>query len=344
MERSHNQFDASKILGSHLRPSILEANQTEIRIRDLAFNWPGESHTLSKISFSAFAGDTISIVGRNGSGKSTLLYLLAGLLQPDSGDITFGQSSHTTLNWRQIKERMRFVRTRVTQFSFHDEPLLTAIIASAVKAGIHFSQAEEIAHLLAENFDLKNVLHKSHNELSTGYQQRASLARAFAAKPRIVLLDEPFENLDAISREYIAQTLKALKAKEDLMRHWGDTTIFIATQDLSIAEYTSDQIIVLEGGRPIWQGHKSEMKVDNGLFYLLSFKVSEEVTVESFARLHLISQPKQIGRFWFIHSESELSLADVVGALETRGHQVLECRDVSTNPFPHIFQVWRRAK
>jgi len=209
-----------------------------VEARDLHFSHRGREkpHPIFQgLSFTVEEGKILSVVGPSGCGKSTLLSLLLGLLRPSQGELLFegaplGEPS----------------RKRMIVFQNHALfPWLTCLgnVVFALE-----SSAAPPADLRAEGLRLleRVGLEKSAGlypgELSGGMQQRAGIARALAAKPRLLLLDEPFSSLDQIRRHQLLGELA------ELVRASKTTVVFV-THDVKEALRFGDQALVL-GGAP----------------------------------------------------------------------------------------------
>jgi NitT/TauT family transport system ATP-binding protein len=195
----------------------------------------GEHLAISDASFDVMPGELVSLVGPSGCGKSTLLKILAGLHPHDGGEVRIGSPSHPfdpskdvgmvfqaplLLKWRRILENV----------------LLPAEIL-----GLPMLQARERARHLLQMVGLAGAERKYPYELSGGMQQRAAIARALVHDPKLVLMDEPFGALDALTRE---------KMNLELLRIWkqaGKTIIFV-THGISEAVFLGTRVVVLTAG------------------------------------------------------------------------------------------------
>jgi NitT/TauT family transport system ATP-binding protein len=195
----------------------------------------GEHLAISDASFDVMPGELVSLVGPSGCGKSTLLKILAGLQPHDGGEVRIGSPTHPfdpskdvgmvfqaplLLKWRRILENV----------------LLPAEIL-----GLPMAQARERARRLLRMVGLDGAEQKYPYELSGGMQQRAAIARALVHDPKLVLMDEPFGALDALTRE---------KMNLELLRIWkeaGKTIIFV-THGISEAVFLGTRVVVLTAG------------------------------------------------------------------------------------------------
>jgi NitT/TauT family transport system ATP-binding protein len=199
-----------------------------------------EVHALEDINLGIDAGSFVTIVGRSGCGKSTLLRLLAGLISPTSGRVclegnevtgapaaarcVFQDYVQSLLPWKTIDENVRFgVQHACEPQMLSRQQELTA--------------AREALALVG----LSHAVGRFPWELSGGMQQRVAIARALASQPRLLLMDEPFSSVDALSRANLHDTLLTAWTK------FGNTIVFI-THDIDEAVYLSDRVIVLNDG------------------------------------------------------------------------------------------------
>lgn len=185
-------------------------------------------------------GNVMSLIGPNGAGKSTLLMTLAWLLKASRGEIFFkGEkigSGRDLLSYR-----------RSVSMVFQDPLLFDATVFENVASGLKIrgTGKEEIKGIVEEylaRFGISHLAFRSARKLSGGEAQRTSLARAFAIKPEIIFLDEPFSALDPPTRESLIEDL------ERILRETGTTTV-MATHDQLEAIRLSDQIAVMDQGR-----------------------------------------------------------------------------------------------
>jgi ABC-type Fe3+/spermidine/putrescine transport system ATPase subunit len=192
---------------------------------------------LKQVSFSVGAGDILALLGRSGSGKTTLLRCIAGLEQPDSGDIwlegesVLGQAASQRGIGLMFQDYALFPHLNVAQnvaFGLEMQKQSPAAIEERV---------QEVLTLVGmESFGKRAI-----QTLSGGEQQRVSLARSLAPKPRILLLDEPLGSLDAVLRGYLMTEIR------QILKAAGVTAIYV-THDQSEAFTVADRVGILRGG------------------------------------------------------------------------------------------------
>ena len=198
---------------------------------------------LTGIGLEVAPGERLAIVGRSGSGKSTLLHLLAGLLDPDAGQVlVFGEDLTAASAARRAAIRnahMGFVYQL-----HHLLPEFTALENVAMPrlvAGASMRQVAPDARALLASVGLDaRVEHRPH-ELSGGERQRVAIARALAGTPAVVLADEPTGNLDRHSAARVLEAMDALAASTG-------TAFVVVTHDESLAR-RMDRTVALEEGR-----------------------------------------------------------------------------------------------
>lgn len=177
-------------------------------------------------------GEIMAVLGASGSGKTTLLNLVAGLLKPDTGRIFLGPDEVT----HQPPEQ------RGLAYVFQDHALWPHLSALEHLLLVMKKPNREAAHQLLERVGLAGLDARKPHQLSGGQKQRVALARALAAKPRLLLLDEPYSALDPVLREELRlEVASLLRAEEVSALH--------VTHDPDEALAVADRVVVMEGGR-----------------------------------------------------------------------------------------------
>ena len=196
----------------------------------------GRRRALTRVTFRADRGTILGLLGPNGAGKSTMLSILATLMRPSSGRISFG-----TLNPATSGAELR-ARIGVLGHDLFLYPELTARENLAFFAGLHMVQDPEAAAMAAlRRTGLEERANDPVGSFSRGMRQRVALERALIHSPRVVLLDEPFTGLDDASA-------RALVARLVELREAG-AILVVATHDLDLAEGLLDQVVFLRDGR-----------------------------------------------------------------------------------------------
>ena len=198
---------------------------------------------LDGINFAIPAGTSVAILGASGSGKTTLLGLLAGLDVPTSGSVLIDGMDLGSLD----EDGRALLRAGLVGFVFQSFQLLNGLTAlENVMMPLELAddpQPRQVAGELLERVGLGQRLSHYPNQLSGGEQQRCAIARAFAARPKLLFADEPTGNLDQKTGRRIIELLFQLNREQG-------TTLIMATHDEQLATHC-DRRLVLDGGRLI---------------------------------------------------------------------------------------------
>jgi NitT/TauT family transport system ATP-binding protein len=209
-----------------------------IRIKDLHKAYgkgTQEFLAISNVGFEVAAGELVALVGPSGCGKTTLLKILAGLQSYDSGEVHIGSPAHPFDPSRDIG--MVFQQALLLKW----RRVLQNVMLPAEILGLPMRESRERAHELLAMVGLAGFEDKYPYELSGGMQQRAAIARALIHDPKLILMDEPFGALDALTRE---------KMNLELLSIWkrsGKTIVFV-THGIAEAVFLGTRVIVLTAG------------------------------------------------------------------------------------------------
>lgn len=204
---------------------------------------PGENEVraLDGIDLDIEKGDLVAIVGHSGSGKSTLMNMLGCLDTPTSGKYVLDGQDVASMTDNQLAD----VRNKEIGFIFQGFNLISNLDAVGnvelplVYRGVSKNERKQLAMEALKSVGLEDRMKHKPNEMSGGQQQRVAVARAVAAKPPIILADEPTGNLDTKSTQEIMEILKEL--------HRSGRTVIIITHDEEIASQAHQVIRILDG-------------------------------------------------------------------------------------------------
>ena len=204
---------------------------------------PGENEVraLDGIDLDIEKGDLVAIVGHSGSGKSTLMNMLGCLDTPTSGKYVLDGQDVASMTDNQLAD----VRNKEIGFIFQGFNLISNLDAVGnvelplVYRGVSKNERKQLAMEALKSVGLEDRMKHKPNEMSGGQQQRVAVARAVAAKPPIILADEPTGNLDTKSTQEILEILKEL--------HRSGRTVIIITHDEEIASQAHRVIRILDG-------------------------------------------------------------------------------------------------
>ncbi|MGQ0596471.1 ABC transporter ATP-binding protein [Aquabacterium sp.] len=197
----------------------------------------GQFHALRDINLGIEKGEFIALIGHSGCGKSTLLNLIAGLLMPTSGGLICDQreiagpgperamvfQNHSLLPWLTCYQNVHLAVERVFGAKESKEQLK--------------KRTEDALELV----NMSHATHKRPNEISGGMKQRVGIARALAMEPKVLLLDEPFGALDALTRAHLQDELLKIVARTK-------STVVMVTHDVDEAVLLSDRIVMMTNG------------------------------------------------------------------------------------------------
>jgi NitT/TauT family transport system ATP-binding protein len=201
-----------------------------LSMRNVQFAFPGWPPTVAGVDLDVGEGAFHCLVGRSGCGKTTLLKLAAGLLAPDRGSVVFNGAardigfvfqSPSLLEWQRVIDNV------LLPVSLHHRPT---------------DDERSAALALLEQLGLAAHAQKYPRQLSGGQQSRVALARALILQPSLLLLDEPFAALDAITREELQRDLLQMCRRQR-------TGVLFVTHDIAEAVYLADRVDVVDAGR-----------------------------------------------------------------------------------------------
>jgi tungstate transport system ATP-binding protein len=227
----------------------MNASLPVFEVRNLQVN-RGGSVILDVPTLTVSEGEILVIIGPNGAGKSTLLQTLSALAKPSRGEVFFrGKKIGADIPLLQYRRRLAMVLQEPLLFdtTVHDN------VASGLKIrGMKRDEIEPVVAKALERFGIPHLRDRSARTLSGGEARRASIARAFATNPEVLLLDEPFSALDPIMRETLLEDL------EKVLRETRTTTIFV-THDRTEALRLATRLGVMSSGEILQIGSPDDV-------------------------------------------------------------------------------------
>lgn len=215
-----------------------------IKVRDMCkvYN-PGENEVraLDHVNLEIQKGEFVAIIGHSGSGKSTLMNMLGCLDIPTSGEYYLNGRDVSEMGDNQLSE----IRNEEIGFIFQGFNLITNLTAienvelPLIYRGIGRSERHKLALEALKMVGLEQRMHHKPAEMSGGQQQRVAIARAIAAKPPVILADEPTGNLDSVSTKEIMEILRGL--------HDSGRSVILITHDNDIAGQAKRVVRILDG-------------------------------------------------------------------------------------------------
>ncbi|MDB5932625.1 MAG: urtE [Polaromonas sp.] len=229
-----------------------------LNVKNINQYYGGGSHILRNVSLQASLGKVTVLLGRNGVGKTTLLKSLMGLVPIKTGTIEF--------DGKQIQGKTPYERARAGMgFVPQGREIFARLtVEENLRMGLAYKSAG--TPIPAELFELfpvlKAMLHRRGGDLSGGQQQQLAIARALAAKPKLLILDEPTEGIQPSIIKDIGRVIRMLADR-------GDMAILLVEQYYDFAEELADDYLVMERGEFIARGLGQDMKA-NGVRQLVA--------------------------------------------------------------------------
>ena len=239
-----------------------------LSVEDLSIRFGGLA-ALSDVSFEVAEGEILGLIGPNGAGKSTVFNVLTGLYRPDAGRMTFAGESLLGLAPHTIARR-GIARTFQNTEVFRPLSVLDNVLVglhARLRAGLlgaalwsprvtrEERAARERARALLERLGLGDVADVEAGALPLGRQKRLEMARALAAEPRCVLLDEPAGGLNPTETRTLMELIARLR--QDLR-----LTLIVVEHDMDLVMGLSDRVVVLHYGRKIAEGKPRDVATD----------------------------------------------------------------------------------
>ena len=203
---------------------------------------------VDEVSLDAASGEFLSLLGPSGCGKSTVLRMVAGLVEPDAGEVVLAGEDIT----RVAVHRRNLGLVFQSYALFPHMTVLENVAFGLRRRGVGEAELRPRVERVLELVRLGPLGARHPRELSGGQQQRVALARALVTEPRVLLLDEPLSNLDALLRDEMRVELKRLQER------LGTTMVFV-THDQAEALILSDRMVVMQGGRVEQIGRPEEI-------------------------------------------------------------------------------------
>ena len=225
-----------------------------LEVRGLGYELPGKGRALVEgVSFTVGAGETLVLLGRSGSGKTTTLKLINRLLEPTAGDVRVAGERAADLPVTRLRRRIGYVIQEIglfPHFTVGDNvglvPRLEGWPAPRIAARVH-----ELLALVG--LDTETFAGRYPHQLSGGQRQRVGVARALAADPPLLLLDEPFGALDPITRVELQREFRSLEG------HLRKAMVFV-THDVREGLMLATRIGLMYGGRLVFLGTPEEFR------------------------------------------------------------------------------------
>ena len=225
-----------------------------VEVRGLAYTLPGDGRALvQNVSFTVGLGETLVLLGRSGSGKTTTLKLINRLLEPTAGEVLVAGERTVALEPTRLRRRIGYVIQEVGLFPHFTVAQNVGLVPRLERwpADRIAARVEELLALVG--LDPSAFLARYPHQLSGGQRQRVGVARALAADPPLLLLDEPFGALDPITRVELQREFRGLE------RRLGKGMVFV-THDVREGLLLGTRIGLMQQGRLVFLGTPEEFR------------------------------------------------------------------------------------
>lgn len=238
----------------------------------------GEKNVISGLNLSIHEGEFFVMVGPSGCGKTTTLKMINALTQPSEGDVYFNGKRIKDYDIRRLRHRIGYVLQQIALFPTMTVKQNIELIPDIL--GWSKSERSRRSGELLEMVGLPPAKYAARypNELSGGEQQRIGILRAIAAKPDVLLMDEPFSALDPISRNALQEMVA------DIHQRLGTTIVFV-THNMNEAQRLASRIAVMQGGRLQQLGTPEELQSQPANEFVRSFFQSETIDYGKISQL-----------------------------------------------------------
>jgi osmoprotectant transport system ATP-binding protein len=228
----------------------MNAPEAAVEFRDVSYRLPTDREILRGLSLEAHRGEILVLLGRSGSGKTTALKLVNRLLEASAGDVLIGRRGARDWDVIKLRRHIGYAIQEVGLFPHYTVARNIGLVPSIEQwsADRIGARVEELLKLVGLNPDIAS---RYPHQLSGGQRQRVGVARALAADPPILLMDEPFGALDPLTRSDLQREFLSLQ------KQLGKTVLFV-THDLHEALLLGTRIALLEEGRLVSIGSPQE--------------------------------------------------------------------------------------
>ncbi len=229
---------------------------TIVRFERVSLSY-GENQVLKDFSLEVPRGQCLTIIGSSGCGKTTMLKMINGLLTPDTGRILVDGQDISQTDLTRLRRGIGYAIQNVGLFPHMTVRQNIAYVPSLSKQWDKETERRQVAELLKTVGLEEAMADRYPSELSGGQKQRVGIARALAAKPSLMLMDEPFGAVDSITRKGLQKELKRLHKELGL-------TILFVTHDIREAMALGDRILIMEAGKILRLDSPEAVKADPG--------------------------------------------------------------------------------
>lgn len=212
-----------------------------IEFKDISKHYSDSDFSIDNFNLSVEKGDFVTMIGGSGCGKTTILKMINGLITPDRGSVIVNGKDVSESDIVELRRRIGYAIQGTMLFPHLNVRENIAYVPN----WIHENDSEKTDEAIDKWLDIvgldSSILSRYPHELSGGQQQRVGIARALAASPAILLMDEPFSAVDEITRTQLQKEMKEIHEKTKI-------TVMFVTHDIREALYLADKVLVMQNG------------------------------------------------------------------------------------------------
>jgi ABC-type sugar transport system ATPase subunit len=234
-----------------------------------------ENKVVDNISLEVKSGEILAIVGESGSGKTTLLNIISGNIKPDSGTLSI-DNQEVDLYFNRLIKEFPNIKLVPQDYRLKPEHKIWENIDLALTQYTSEYRRERVAELM-ELCGITAVKDKKPREVSGGEQQRTAIARAIAEEPAVLLLDEPFSNLDSINKTHLRNQMSNIVKKEKI-------ACLLVTHDLLDAFLVADKISIMRKGKLLITDSPKNILQDSENQYVINFVKTAMSPIKDFVK------------------------------------------------------------
>jgi osmoprotectant transport system ATP-binding protein len=285
----------------------------------------GDTTAVDDISFEVKKGENVVLLGTSGCGKTTTLRMINRLTEASAGEITVDGKNIKEIPPEELRRNIGYVLQHNGLFPHYTIAENIAIVPQLLKWPLE-KIANRISELLEQVHLPQNILSLYPQQLSGGQQQRVGLARALASDPPVLLMDEPFGALDAITRNNITQEFSNLEVLKN-------KTIVLVTHDIREAFELGDRILLMDKGKIVQQGKPTELLFHPKNQFAADFFSGEKMQLELNSVFlkdifqHL--EDKNINENNWLVTDETISLWEAIKLLQSENQNYLSIKNSS---------------
>ena len=295
-----------------------ELGTTILKATNISKNYNTGRFILGPVNVTLNKGDIFGLVGENGNGKTTLLTVLASILAPTNGKVTYSFSTENIDDY-DVSSKLVYIPQRTAVWY---GKVLDNLKFALVHHNIKGNKNDLLVLMMVARFGLWKYKDLKWSELSSGYKMRFELARTMLRKPEIILLDEPLANLDILAQQIILEDLQMLSKSAV-----NPIAMVFSSQQLYEVEKISDHVIYLRNGKPSNQLNLEGKEKESLIIELDTENTREEI--EGVFSNQELQKLAFNGGVYILYFATEITFNDVLMAIAKHNISVQYIRDIS---------------